>query len=95
MDMLATIDTRTANRDSLNAAFWDLGLRFQWDVATWNVLVELESLEEQLAYYLKHWQPHLLGVYEPAFLARIVATRLLTPGTHRTGIEAYTGHADD
>ena len=91
MDLPAPIDTRFAGRDALNAAFWDLGLRFQWDPATWNVLVELENLEDQIAYYLRHWQPHLLGVYEPTFLARLVATRLAQPGTHRTGMEAYAG----
>ena len=93
MDMREPIDTRFAGREALNAAFWDLGLRFQWDPATWNVLVELESLEAQFAYYLKHWQPHLLGVYDPVFLARLVSTRLAQPGTNRFGMEAYSGDA--
>lgn len=91
MDMRVPTDTPFAGREALNAAFWDLGLRFQWDAATWNVLVEMESLEDQLAYYLAHWQPHLLGSYDPVFLARLVATRLAQPGTHRTGLEAYSG----
>ncbi len=91
MDMREPIDPPSAGRDALNAAFWELGLRFQWDPATWNVLVELESLEAQLAYYLKHWQPHLLGVYDPVFLSRLVATKLAAPGTHRIGIEAFSG----
>jgi len=92
VELREPIDPPSAGRDALNAAFWDLGLRFQWDPATWNVLVELESLQDQLAYYLEHWQPHLLGVYDPAFIARLVGTRLAQPGTHRTGLEAYSGH---
>ena len=91
MDMREPIDPPSSGRDALNAAFWDLGLRFQWDPATWNVLVELESLEAQLEYYLRHWQPHLLGVYDPVFLSRLVATRLTQPGTNRIGMEAFSG----
>ncbi len=92
MDMREPIDPPSAGREALNAAFWDLGLRFQWDPATWNVLVEMESLEAQFAYYLRHWQPHLLDVYDPVFLSRLVATKLADPGTHRIGIEAYSGN---
>jgi hypothetical protein len=91
MDMRVPTDTPFAGREALNAAFWDLGLRFQWDPATWNVLVEMESLEDQIAYYLRHWQPHLLGAYDPAFLAQIVARRLAQPGTNRFGMEAFSG----
>jgi hypothetical protein len=79
-------------REALNAAFWDLGLRFQWDAATWGVLVQLDSLEAQLAYYLEHWQPHLLAAYQPAFLARLVESRLGQPSGSRMGMEA-TGRA--
>ena len=91
MDMRDPIDAPNAGRDALNAAFWDLGLRFQWDAATWTVLVELESPEAHLDYYLRHWQPPLLGVGAPVFLSRLVATRLAQPGTNRTGFEAFAG----
>jgi uncharacterized protein with beta-barrel porin domain len=76
-------------REALNAAFWDLGLRFQWDAATWGVLVQMETLEAQLDYYLRNWQPHLLAVYQPAFLAQLVESRLAQPGG-RFGMEAMT-----
>ncbi|PWB63061.1 MAG: hypothetical protein C3F16_05615 [Betaproteobacteria bacterium] len=77
-------------REALNAAFWDLGLRFQWDAATWGVLVQMEGLEAQIAYYLGHWQPHLLAVYDPAFLARLVESRVAAPGNGRMGMEAFS-----
>ena len=90
MDMREPTQPGFAGRDALNAAFWDLGLRFQWDAATWGVLVQLETLEPQLGYYLSHWQPHLLSVYQPAFLARLVEARLgMTPNS-RMGMEAMT-----
>jgi len=79
-----------ASREALNAAFWDLGLRFQWDAATWNMLVELDDLQARLGYYLEHWQPHLLAVYDPAFLASLVEQRLTMPANSRMGMEART-----
>ena len=77
-------------REALNAAFWDLGLRFQWDAATWGVLVQMEGLEAQIAYYLAHWQPHLLAAYDPAFLAKLVESRVAAPGNGRMGMEAFS-----
>jgi len=90
MDMNEKARMPLAGIERLNQAFWDLGLRFQWDAATWAVLVELESLEAQIAYYLGHWQPHLLAVYDPAFLAGLVERELATPGSSRTGMEAMS-----
>ncbi len=88
MDMTERPQAALSGCEALNAAFWELGLRFQWDAATWHVLVELEDLEAQIAYYLQHWQPHLLAVYEPAFLAKLVESRLAAPTGSRMGMEA-------
>jgi hypothetical protein len=76
------------DRASLNRAFWDLGLRFQWDEATWSSLVALPDLRAQLACYLERHQPHLLAVYDVDFLRRIVEERLLCPADARIGMEA-------
>jgi hypothetical protein len=88
MDMREPIERAFGGRDALNAAFWDLGLRFQWDEATWAILVEMEDLSTQLRYYLENWQPHLLAVYDPPFLARLVEDRLASPAGSRMGMEA-------
>ena len=79
-----------ASREALNAAFWDLGLRFQWDAATWHMLLEMDDLQAQIRYYLEHWQPHLLAVYDPAFLTSLVEQRLASPASGRMGMEALT-----
>lgn len=89
MDMTEPVAVPLGGRERLNAAFWDLGLRFQWDAATWGVLVELEDLAAQIDYYLRHWQPHLLSVYEPAFLAKLVEEKLAAPDGGRMGFEAF------
>jgi hypothetical protein len=88
MDMSDPTRPDAGSCEALNAAFWDLGLRFQWDEATWSVLVEMEDLPAQIDYYLRHWQPHLLSVYDPQFLAKLVQARLVSGGSDRTGLEA-------
>jgi hypothetical protein len=78
------------NRDlpALNQAFWDLGLRFQWDEATWATLAGLPDLRSQLRAYLERYQPHLLGVYDADFLGSLVESALATP-RGGMGIEAH------
>ena len=77
------------DRTSLNRAFWDLGLRFQWDEDIWAVLMGLPDLRAQLDYYLQRHQPHLLAVYDVDFLQRIIEERLASPVDARLGIEAH------
>jgi len=80
----------TADRESLNRAFWDLGLRFQWNPAVWAELSALPDLRAQLAQYLEHYQPHLLAVYDVDFLRNIIEERLAHPAPEaRLGMEAH------
>lgn len=74
---------------SLNRAFWDLGLRFHWDEATWASLGSLPDLRSRLASYLSASQPHLLGVYDVDFLQRIIEERIASPSEARMGMEAH------
>ncbi len=77
------------DRTSLNRAFWDLGLRFQWDEGVWTALMGLPDLRAQLGYYLQRYQPHLLSVYDLDFLQRIIEERLASPVDARVGLEAH------
>ena len=80
----------TADRTLLNRAFWDLGLRFQWDQATYDWLVGFPDLRAALASYLERYQPHLLGVYDVEFLRNIIEERLAHPAPDaRVGMEAH------
>lgn len=76
------------DRASLNRAFWDLGLRFQWDEATWATLMGLPDLRAQLAYFLERHHPHLLAVYDVDFLQGLIERRLACPADARIGMEA-------
>ena len=77
------------NLADLNRAFWDLGLRFSWDEATWASLARLPDLRAQLAHYLQTYQPHLLGVYDVDFLKKVIEEQLAHPAESRVGMEAH------
>jgi hypothetical protein len=76
------------DRNALNQAFWDLGLRFQWDEATWAALAVLPDLRAQLSEYLGKHQPHLLAVYDVDFLRTLIEQSLVSPRASM-GIEAH------
>jgi len=77
------------NLADLNRAFWDLGLRFSWDEATWASLARLPDLRTQLAHYLESHHPHLLGVYDVDFLRKVIEEQLARPAESRVGMEAH------
>ena len=76
------------DRDALNQTFWDLGLRFQWDEATWATLAGLPDLRSQLRQYLEKHQPHLLAVYDVDFLGTLIEQQLASPRASM-GMEAH------
>jgi hypothetical protein len=73
----------------LNRAFWDLGLRFSWDEATWASMTALPDLRARLEHYLRAHQPHLLGVYDVDFLHGAIEAMLARPEGSRVGMEAH------
>ncbi len=64
-----------AECNAYNAAFWDLGLRWHWDAATFATLSALACPVERIRRYLQVQHPHLLKVYEPEFLAQAIESR--------------------
>jgi hypothetical protein len=81
----------STDRELLNRAFWDLGLRFQWNPAIWTELAALPDLRTRLAHYLERYQPHLLAVYDVDFLRNIIEERLAHPAPEaRMGMEAHS-----
>jgi len=76
------------DRTALNQAFWDLGLRFQWDEATWTSLARLPDLQAQLQEYLGKHQPHLLAVYDVGFLSTLIQQNVASP-REAMGMEAH------
>lgn len=78
----------TGDLHALNRAFWDLGLRFQWDEAMWATLAGLPDLRSQLRHYLERHQPHLLSVYDVDFLGSLVESSMAAPRAGM-GLEAH------
>ena len=78
----------TIDRHALNQSFWDLGLRFQWDEATWATLAGLPTLRAQLRQYLEQHQPHLLSVYDVDFLGSLIEANIASP-RGAVGMEAH------
>ncbi len=77
-----------ADRPSLNRAFREAGLRFQWDERDWAVLCAMPDVRAQLAWWLPRHRPHLLTVYDLDFLGRLVEDRLARPGACGCDLEA-------
>lgn len=78
----------TATLAQLNRAFWDLGLRFSWDEATFAQLNSLPDLRARLLRYLQDHHPHLLGVYDVDFLEKVILERIAHP-RDGVGMEAH------
>ncbi len=55
-------------RSAYNAAFYELGLRWHWDDATYEQLASVTCERARLRHYLESMQPHLLRAYDADFL---------------------------
>lgn len=56
------------DRSAFNAAFYELGLRWHWDDATYERLASEPCERSRLRRYLQDIQPHLLRAYDADFL---------------------------
>jgi hypothetical protein len=73
-----------AERNSLNAAFYELGFRWHWDIDTYNALmVQRSSTAERIRHYLETWQPHLLKAYDAEFLVELIQEKKARLGSQR------------
>lgn len=51
-----------------NAAFYELGLRWHWDEATYERLAQVGCERQRVQHYLQTAQAHLLRAYDAEFL---------------------------
>ena len=77
--------------DAYNAAFYELGLRWHWDSATYQALLShAADGPNRVRHYLQTQQPHLLRAYDADFLVSMIerkaaARRALADATRRSG----------
>jgi hypothetical protein len=57
-----------------NAAFYELGLKWHWDRATWQALHAYAKGKDCVRVYLEARQPHLLTAYDANFLIGAIQT---------------------
>ncbi|AMO25371.1 hypothetical protein UC35_10225 [Ramlibacter tataouinensis] len=72
--------------DAYHAAFYELGLRWHWDRATYDALLRHSpDPQARIRHYIETRQPHLLKAYDAAFLATAIHERVLRykPCAHR------------
>lgn len=67
-----TYEVTDRQRHSYNAAFYELGLRWHWDTATFGELRAIEDREQRLRHYMEKHQPHMLAVYDCSFLSQAI-----------------------
>jgi hypothetical protein len=73
-----------SERNSLNAAFYELGFRWHWDIDTYNTLLrQRSSTAERIRYYLETRQSHLLKAYDAAFLVELIQEKKALIGNQR------------
>ena len=71
-------------RNSLNAAFYELGFRWHWDSDTYNTLLsQRSSTSERIRYYLETRQSHLLKAYDAEFLVEMIQEKKALIGNQR------------
>ena len=60
------------DRSAFNAAFYELGLRWYWDDATYEQLAGEADEELRVRRYLESDQAHLLRAYDAGFLTQAI-----------------------
>jgi hypothetical protein len=82
-------------RDAYNAAFYALGLRWYWDIDTYNWLRAIPVASERIRVYLQTRQPHLLTAYDADFLVSAIETKkALCRKTQRGAGQGGSRHFD-
>ena len=78
--------TADAELDAYNAAFYELGLRWHWDAATYQSLqARHEDSATRVRHYLETHQPHLLRAYDCDFLVDMIEQK--KHAAHRAATE--------
>lgn len=64
-----------AELNAYNASFYDLGLRWHWDIDTFLDLQAHQDPCERMRRYLEAQHPHLLNAYDAEFLSSAIESR--------------------
>jgi hypothetical protein len=73
-DPVESSEALVAELEAYNRAFSELELPWRWDVATLRHLLAVAPDRDCVGAYVERNQPHLLRVYEKAFLRDLVSS---------------------
>jgi hypothetical protein len=62
-------DTEEIHLSAYNAAFYELGLKWHWDMETYQTILSGADDKIRIRKYIETRQPHLLNAYDIDFLA--------------------------
>ncbi|MDB5824048.1 MAG: hypothetical protein JWR21_2752 [Herminiimonas sp.] len=102
MTMMTTFERKAApsgddlnHCEAFNAAFYDLGLNWYWDLSTYRALEpDAPGMQQRLRGYLESEHAHMLKAYKPEFLIdAIVQTKERCLSTREEC--GHTGHLGD
>lgn len=65
-------DSAEVHRNAYNAAFYELGLKWHWDVDTYRSLLPNATETDRIKFYVANHQPHLLNAYDAEFLVNAI-----------------------
>ena len=68
----AANDPLATELEAFNRAFCELELPWHWDAATFRELLDVAGERDCVSAYIESDQPHLLRVYEKAFLRDLI-----------------------
>jgi len=69
---VAMDDQHEVHRNAYNAAFYELGLKWHWDMETYRSLLSHPDGRDRIFAYLQEHQSHLLKAYDADFLVRAI-----------------------
>jgi hypothetical protein len=62
-------DAQEMHLSAYNAAFYELGLKWHWDMATYQTILSCADDKSRIRKYIETRHPHLLNAYDIDFLA--------------------------
>jgi hypothetical protein len=81
--------------NAYNAAFYELGLRWHWDLATFEGLLrQAPDARGRLSKYLSQEHPHLLRAYDVDFLSAAIEEKKAKYLESSTASGVPSGHFD-
>jgi hypothetical protein len=84
-DLTSTNEPDDRELNAYNAAFYELGLRWHWDSATYETLLSLGDGATRVRHYLQTVQSHLLRAYDVDFLVAMIEQKAIV---HRAAADA-------